>query len=316
MTRTALIIGGLGQDGRYLANYLAANNYRVICTSRRPDVIKLKQIYFEHNDKVEVNCLNPLDKQNLQLILNTLQPAEIYMLSAQSSVGYSFVAPKETLDSIVLATYLLMDCLRKCTFDFKLYYAGSSECFGDQGHLPITANSPFKPTSPYAIAKCSAHFLIEDLRKLGYYACTGFLFNHDSILRPENFVLKKVAKSVVQIKMGNSNELRLGNVEIVRDWGLASEYVEAMHLMLQLNDPKDFVIGTGTSVSLKKLVKYSFEYVGLDYLNYLKIDPQFKRNVDIKENYCSTVESRTILGWKAKTDYRGVMRRLIDNEFY
>lgn len=314
--KKALICGVSGQDGTYLTELLLSKGYHVYGGSRDAQGSK-----FEHlramgiASEVELVSINVADFRSvLQTIIKT-EPDEVYNLAGQSSVGLSFEQPVETLESVVVGTLNILEAIRFSGLDIKFYNAGSSECFGDTKGIPATEGSPFDPQSPYAIAKSSAFWLVDNYRKsYGLKACTGILFNHESPLRPRRFVTRKIIAAACDIKKGKSEKLSLGNIDIVRDWGWAPEYVEAMWRMLQQESLEDFVIATGESNSLREFIKIAFEKVGLDYNNYLEIDPKFIRPTDLMVGLASPERARKKLGWSAKTKMSGVVEKMIEAE--
>jgi GDPmannose 4,6-dehydratase len=279
MMKRALICGISGQDGTYLAKLLLEKGYIVYGTSRDADLTSFENLStLGISRDVKLISMVPADFRSTMNALILSQPDEIYNLAGQSSVGFSFEQPAETMDSIVSGTLNLLEAIRTLKLSSRLYNAGSAECFGNAGIEPVNENSPFLPKSPYAIAKVAAYWLVSNYREsYGIFACTGILFNHESPLRPARFVTRKIIKAVVQIAKGNATHLTLGNLSIRRDWGWSPEYVEAMWLMLQQDIPQDFVIATGETNSLEDFVSCAFSEVGLDWRAHVTIDPTLFR---------------------------------------
>jgi len=260
-TKTALICGISGQDGAYLAQWLLQQGYVVYGTSRDAQIASFrnlqklgiyKQVYLESM------ALN--DFRSVLQVISKVEPDEIYNLAGQSSVGLSFQQPMETLESITTGTLNLLETLRFTELPAKFYNAGSSECFGDTNGIAANETTPFHPRSPYAVAKAAAFWAVSNYREAyKLFACSGILFNHESPLRPERFVTRKIVATAVRIAQGSGEKLRLGKVSIRRDWGWAPEYVQAMWLMLQQEQADDFVIATGEDYSLEAFLIAAFE---------------------------------------------------------
>jgi len=256
----ALVCGIGGQDGAYLAQHLLNNGYEVIGSSR--DAMAASFVNLEYLGIKDCITRISLAINDFRSILGAIikyKPDEIYNLAGQSSVSLSFEQPVETMDSIVGGTLNLLEAIRFSGRDVRFYNAGSTECFGDTGEHPANEERAFSPKSPYGVAKSAAHWLVKNYREsYGLFACTGILSNHESQLRPERFVTQKIIRAAKRISAGSEEKVRLGNIEIVRDWGWAPEYVEAMHRMLQQDKPDDFIIATGRSVSLKYFIATVF----------------------------------------------------------
>jgi GDPmannose 4,6-dehydratase len=302
--RRALICGVGGQDGAYLASFLLGKGYEVVGTSR--DAVNahrggLRQLGIE--DRVRVVSMAPNDFRSVLQTVTRVQPEEIYNLAGQTSVGLSFDQPVETIESIVIGVLNLLEAVRFVERPIAFYNAGSSECFGDTGDQRATEDTPFRPRSPYAVAKACAHNLVVNYRDAyRMRACTGILFNHESPLRPERFVTQKVVRAACRIAAGSGETLTLGNLDIHRDWGWAPEYVEVMWQMLQLADMQDFVIATGRTVSLEYFVHKAFESVGLDWRVHVRQDASLLRPSDIRRGAGDPSLARSQLGWQAKWD--------------
>jgi GDPmannose 4,6-dehydratase len=311
-SKKALIIGITGQDGAYLAKYLLSKGYEVIGSSRDVMASSFNNLNtLGIRSQVELISVSINDFRSVFNAIQESDPNEIYNLAGQTSVGLSFDQPVEAIESIAIGTLNILEVIRLLNKPVRFYNAGSSECFGDTGDTPANEQTPFAPRSPYAVAKSTAKWLINSYREsYGLYACTGILFNHESPLRPERFVTQKIITGAAKIKAGQLNKLQLGNLDISRDWGWAPEYVQAMWLMMQLDDPDDFVIATGRKESLKYFVAKSFEYFDLDWQKYVEIEPSFFRPNEIVSNVGDPAKAIEILGWNKPTDIDGVIKMM------
>jgi GDPmannose 4,6-dehydratase len=247
--------------------------------------------------------------------LAKLNPDEIYNLSGQSSVGLSFDQPVETLESISIGTLNLLEAIRFIGKRIKLYTAGSSECFGNTEGQPADENTPFRPRSPYAVAKATAFWETANYREAyNMYACTGVLFNHESPLRPERFVTRKIVRSACRISANSCEKLHIGNISIARDWGWAPEYVTAMWQMMQQETPDDFIIATAATNTLKDFIAETFKYVGLNWNDHVVIDTSFIRPSEITISRGNPEKAAQVLGWQAKYQMQDVVRMMVDSE--
>lgn len=311
--KKALICGVSGQDGAYLARFLLSKGYQVYGTSRDVQMssfTNLKQLGIY--DDILYESMSLIDFRSVLQVLDKVQPDEIYNLAGQSSVGLSFQQPVETLESISVGTLNLLESIRFVGLPIRFYNAGSSECFGEAGESGSNESSPFRPRSPYAVAKSAAHWEVSNYREAyELFACSGILFNHESVLRPERFVTQKIVSSVLKIAKGEQEVLRLGNMGIQRDWGWAPEYVEAMWLILQQDKPDDYVIGTGETNSLQQFAAQAFDCVGLDWRKYVIVEESLLRPTDIMVGKSNPGKAEEILGWKAKYKMRDVVRMMI-----
>lgn len=317
MVKKALICGISGQDGAYLSQLLLEKGYKVYGTSRDTKATNfphLNALGIFHHIKISAMAIN--DFRSVLNVFDEVRPDEVYNLAGQSSVGLSFAQPVETLESINIGTLNLLESIRFLGLECRLYSAGSSECFGESTiEKPAQETSCFLPRSPYAVAKASAHWLISNYREAyNLFTCTGHLFNHESPFRGERFVTKKVISSVVKISRGEQDKLELGNLEIIRDWGWAPEYVQAMWLMLQQEKAEDFVIATGRSVSLKHFVQSAFDYLNLDMEKYLLSNNALLRPTELRCSYADASKAEHELGWKAENDVDDVVRLMIEDE--
>ena len=282
--RKALICGVSGQDGAYLAKFLLDKGYEVHGTSRDAQMSTFSNLTgLSIREKVHLHSMSLHDFRSVLRCLINIEPDEIYNLAGQSSVGLSFQQPVETLDSISVGTLNLLEAIRFSDRPTRLYNAASSECFGDTGGTAADESFPFRPRSPYAVAKSAAFWVVANYREAyGLFACSGILFNHESCFRPERFVTRKIVSSACRIASGEQEKLELGNTAIRRDWGWAPEYVEAMWLMMQLERPDDFVIATGETHSLDEFIATTFQKLNLDWKKYVTVDSSFVRPTDIE----------------------------------
>lgn len=302
--KRALICGIGGQDGAYLAAFLKAKGYDVFGTSRDSATCGragLRQLGIDQG--VQIVSMATNDFRSVMLTISRIEPDEIYNLAGQTSVGLSFDQPVETIESISIGVLNLLEAIRFVGKPIRLYNAGSSECFGDTGNQAANEDTPFRPRSPYAVAKVCAHNLVNNYREAySIHACTGILFNHESPLRPQRFVTQKIIQAARDIALGKQDDLTLGNLDIHRDWGWAPEYVEGMWLMLQQDSPEDFVIATGRSVSLRYFVDRAFAHFGLDWQHHVRQDQSLLRPSDIRMGAADPSRAAQKLGWTAKCD--------------
>jgi len=311
-SKTALIFGISGQDGAYLAELLLNKGYAVHGTSRDAEMASFDNLEaLGIRDRIHVLSASPMEFRSILQAIMKVEPNEIYNLSGQSSVGLSFGQPGETLDSIAAATMNFMEVLRIIDQPIRFYNAGSSECFGELNGQLANEHTAFHPRSPYAVAKAAAHWQISvyrDAYKL--HACSGILFNHESPLRPERFVTRKIVAGAARIASGSDERLALGDLTIRRDWGWAPDYVVAMWKMLQLDEPTDFVIATGEAHSLEEFVAEAFAYFDLDWRNHVDSDPSFFRASEIRSNRGDARLAEDVLGWKAEKHMKDVVHAM------
>ena len=314
--KTALICGVSGQDGAYLAQLLLNKGYTVWGTSRDAEMSSFQNLVrLGIRNKVNVESMAITDFRSVVQVLTKIQPDEVYNLAGQSSVGLSFEQPVETLESMATGTLNLLEAIRFIGVPIKFYNASSSECFGNTGETAANENTPFRPRSPYAVAKAAAFWEVANYREAyGLFACSGILFNHESPLRPKRFVTQKIVAAACRIAQGSQEKLHLGNISIQRDWGWAPEYVEAMYLMLQQNQPDDYVIATGESFQLEEFVAEAFAYVGLDANEYLVTDASFLRPTDIAVGRGNPLKAKEKLGWEAKYKMPEVVRMMVEEK--
>lgn len=312
---TAVICGVTGQDGSYLAQLLLEKGYRVVGTSRDAGVARSGNLQrLGIADQIELVSTTVHDFRSVLQLLSRYQPDELYNLAGQSSVALSFEQPVETLESIGLGTITLLEAIRFLELPMRLYNAGSAECFGESA-TPCDEQTPFRPRSPYAVAKATAHWALVNYREAyGLHACTGFLFNHESPLRPARFVTRKIVSTACRIRAGSRERLQLGNIDVERDWGWAPEYVEAMWRMLRLDVPVDLVIATGYTCSLKYFVETTFRHLGLNWLDSVDYNPELIRPSEIRRGHANPNRAKELLGWEAKIRVEELVAKMIKAE--
>jgi GDPmannose 4,6-dehydratase len=314
--KKALIIGISGQDGSYLAKLLLDEGYQVYGTSRDADLSSfngLKRLGI--TDKVRLHSMSLIDFRSVMQTILQIEPDEIYNLAGQTSVGLSFLQPVETLESISIGSLNILEVLRFHKLPIKFYNACSSECFGETMGKAADEETPFKPRSPYAVAKSAAFWQVANYREAyNLFSCSGILFNHESPLRPSRFVTKKIINSAYEISQGKQDKLILGNVSIYRDWGWAPEYVDAMHRILLQDKPDDFVIATGKSTSLEKFIDLTFRYFNLDYKEFLVTKNELIRPTDISVSLGDATKAKNILNWEPTVFVEEIIRRMIEDK--
>lgn len=312
MAKTALICGISGQDGAYLASLLLDKGYHVHGAARDAQMATFYNLQLLGiKDRLTFHSMALNDFRSVLQVLVKVQPDEIYNLAGQSSVGLSFDQPVETLESISVGTLNLLEAIRFIAAPMKLYSAGSSECFGNTGGEPADEETPFRPRSPYAVAKATAFWEVANYREAyNLFACTGILFNHESPLRPERFVTQKIVRTACRIASGSGEKLHLGNISIARDWGWAPEYVDAMWRILQQDSAEDFVIATGETNTLEAFIAEVFLTVGLDWQEHTISDATLLRPSEIMTSCGNPSKASAILGWKAHYLMRDVVRMM------
>jgi GDPmannose 4,6-dehydratase len=316
--RKALITGITGQDGSYLAEFLVSKGYEVHGLIRRASTFntsRVDHIYVDPHDPSARLFLHYGDLANAEQmtpLIYDIQPEEFYHLGAQSHVRVSFDTPEYTGDVTGLGTTRLLQAIHRSGIKTKFYQASSSEMFG-AASAPQCEDTPFQPQSPYAVAKVYAYWMVVNYRQ-GYdlFACNGLLFNHESPRRGETFVTRKVTRAVARILARQQRKLYLGNLEAKRDWGYAPEYVEAMWLMLQQATPDDYVIGTGETRSVREFVEAAFAYAGLDWREYVEIDPRYFRPTDVACLQADATKARVQLGWEPKVTFQELIGIMVD----
>jgi GDPmannose 4,6-dehydratase len=317
MQRRALICGISGQDGAYLARLLLSKGYEVWGTSRDAQIsqfVGLKALSIL--TKVKTLSMSPEDFRSVLQVFSDVRPHEIYNLAGQSSVGLSFEQPLETMSSVATGTLNQLEAIRFVDKSIRFFSAGSSECFGDTGGLVANESSLFQPQSPYAVAKAASAWHVSVYRKsFDLFACTGILFNHESPLRSERFVTKKIISAAKRIASGSNEKLKLGNIDICRDWGWAPEYVDAMWRMLNLDTPEDFVIATGVTQSLREFVRLVFEEAGLDWRDHVTVDLALLRPSDPSESIGDSTKARKKLAWMPTVVGSDIPKRMYRENF-
>ena len=314
--KKALVCGISGQDGSYLSKLLLDKGYEVWGTSRDAQMSNFSNlIKLGIKEKVNLLSMAITDFRSVLQVLTRCQPDEVYNLSGQSSVGLSFEQPVETLESIATGTLNLLEAIRFLGLPTKFYNAGSGECFGDTHGVAADENTPFRPRSPYGVAKAAAFWEVANYREAyGLFACSGVLFNHESPLRPERFVTQKIVSAACKIAQGAKQKLSLGNINIYRDWGWAEEYVVAMHLMLQQAEPQDYVIATRESHSLEEFVSETFAAVNLNWQYHVNIESGLMRPTDIAKSLGNPEKAKVNLGWEPKYKMSDIVRAMISSK--
>jgi GDPmannose 4,6-dehydratase len=315
--KKALICGVSGQDGAYLAQLLLNQGYEVWGTSRDAQISSFRNLnVLGIKEQVKLVSMSLTDFRSVLQVLTRSQPDEVYNLAGQTSVGLSFEQPVETLESIATGTLNLLEAIRFLGASIRFYNASSSECFGDTGGQAADENTPFRPRSPYAVAKAAAFWEVANYREAyGLFACSGILFNHESPLRPERFVTQKIVASACRIAKGSNEILSLGNIEIRRDWGWAPEYVMAMMLMLQKQEPSDYVIATGESCSLAEFIAEAFDAVGLNWQTFVRVDPNLMRPTDLAVGLGNPDKAKLQLAWEATYRAKDVVKMMVKANF-
>ncbi len=318
--RRALITGITGQDGSYLAELLLNEGYEVHGIIRRSSSFntgRIEHIFqdlHEEDVRLHLHYGDLASSSHLARLITAIEPHEIYNLAAQSHVRVSFDVPEYTGDIVALGTTRLLEAIRDADVACRFYQASSSEMFGSTPP-PQDETTPFHPRSPYAVAKLYAHWATINYREAyGMHASTGILFNHESPRRGETFVTRKIAMAIPRIIKGDQDYLYLGNLDARRDWGHARDYMVAVHRIVQLDDPDDFVIGTGESHSVRDFVEASFSLVGLDYEEYVRVDPRYIRPAEVDALRADISKARSALDWKPRTTFEALVREMVDAE--
>lgn len=313
--RKALVVGVGGQDGSYLAEFLLSKGYEVHGVARRSSSSNLDRIS-GIRDLLTIHSSDLSDQGSLSRIVRDVLPDEVYNLAAQSFVGSSWDQPVATSDMTGLGATRLLEAVRAAITEsgknIKFYQAGSSEMFGKVAHAPQTEDTPFYPRSPYGVAKLYAHWMTINYREShGMFAVSGILFNHESPRRGLEFVTRKITNAVARIKLGKQDKLFLGNVDAKRDWGFAGDYVKAMWMMLQSHEPRDFVIATGKTWTVKQFVEAAFGVVDLDYTKYVEQDLKFVRPAEVPLLCGDPSLAEMLLGWKPETDFDQLVKMMV-----
>ena len=310
--KKALITGVTGQDGSYLAEFLLGKGYKVLGMVRRTSTVNFDRITHIQND-IELVQGDLLDQVSLIAILQEHHPEEVYNLAAQSFVPTSFEQPVLTGECTALGVTRVLDAIRLVDKNIRFYQASSSEMFGKVRQVPQNEDTPFYPRSPYGAAKVYGHWITVNYREsYDLFACSGILFNHESPRRGLEFVTHKVTYGAAKIKLGLADELRLGNLEAQRDWGYVGDYVKAMWLMLQQDEPDDYVIATGKTHSVRELCEVAFGYLGLDYRDYVVSDPKFYRPAEVDQLVGDAGKAQRVLGWEPKVSFEELIHIMVD----
>lgn len=320
MAKTALITGITGQDGSYLAELLLSKGYEVHGIIRRASTFNTARIDHIYSDPHESSARLFLHYGDLSdsgqltnLIYNT-QPQEVYHLGAQSHVRVSFDTPENTGDVTGLGTTRILEAIKRSGVSCKFYQASSSEMFGNSSP-PQSEGTAFYPRSPYGAAKVYAYWMTVNYREgTNLFACNGILFNHESPRRGETFVTRKISRAVASIMAGKQKELYMGNLEAKRDWGFAPEYVEGMYQMLQMDTPQDYVLGTGETHTVREFVEEAFGYVGLDWHDFVKEDPQYLRPTEVDVLVSDPQKANTLLKWQPRITFKNLVRIMVDSD--
>jgi len=310
--RTALITGITGQDGSYLAEVLLEKGYRVVGVVRRTSHDSYERIG-HLLDRVEIVAADLLDQHSLTTVVRDVEPDEVYNLAAQSFVPTSFSQPVLTGEFTALGVTRLLEAIRLARPQARFYQASSSEMFGKAAEVPQSERTGFHPRSPYGVAKVYGHWITVNYREsYGLYACSGILFNHESPRRGLEFVTRKVTNGVARIKLGLARELRLGNLDARRDWGYAGDYVDAMWRMLQQPEADDYVVGTGETHSVREFAELAFAHVGLDWQEFVRVDPAFVRPAEVDLLLAEPTKARSRLGWTPTVGFRELVAMMVD----
>ena len=319
--KKALITGITGQDGSYLAELLLAKGYEVHGIIRRASTFNTSRINSLYEDP-HINGVHLFlhygdisDSTNLIKLLYRIQPDEVYHLAAQSHVRVSFDIPEYTGDVTGIGTVRILEAIREVGLKTRYYQAGSSEMYGLVQEVPQRETTPFYPRSPYGAAKVYAHWITVNYREsYGLFACNGILFNHESPRRGETFVTRKITRAVAQIKAGLQDKLYLGNLDAKRDWGYAKEYVEAMWLMLQQDEPDDYVIATGETHTVREFLEEAFTHAGLSWQDYVEHDVRYERPAEVDLLIGDPSKAKAKLGWEPRTTFHDLVRLMVDEE--
>ena len=309
-----MVTGITGQDGSYLAELLLEKEYEVIGMVRRSSTLNFERI--EHiQDRLTLVSGDLMDQVSLLDIIEGHRPHEVYNLAAQSFVQTSWSQPVFTGEVTALGVTRVLDAIRMVDPDIRFYQASTSEMFGKVREVPQTENTPFYPRSPYGVAKVYGHWITVNYREsYDLYACSGICFNHESPRRGHEFVTRKIARAAARIKMGLQTELRLGNLDAKRDWGFAPDYVHGMWLMLQQDEPQDYILSTGRTQSVERFAELAFEAVDLNFRDFLVQDPRFMRPAEVDELVGDPSRAKEVMGWEAETTFEELVRIMVEAE--
>ena len=312
MTRKVLITGITGQDGAYLAEFLLRKGYEVHGMVRRASTENFERIGHLHG-RIALHQADLLDQLSIITIIQDVRPHEVYNFAAQSFVPTSWSQPLLTGEFTALGVARVLEAVRLVDPTIRFYQASSSEMFGNAPQEPQNEQTPFWPRSPYGVAKVYGHWITVNYREsYGIFACCGILFNHESPLRGKEFVSRKISDAAARIKLGLQKKLMLGNLDAMRDWGFAGDYVEAAWLMLQQEKPDDYVVATGVKHSVREMVELAFDHVGLDWRKHVESDPALFRPAEINTLRGDAGKARRVLGWKPKVDFAQLIRMMVD----
>jgi len=312
VTKRALITGITGQDGAYLAEFLFEQGYQVHGMVRRSSSENFERI--QHlRDKVQLHQADLLDQLSIVRLVEEVQPHHLYNLAAQSFVPTSFEQPLLTAEFTALGVTRVLEAVRTVDRSIRVYQASSSEMFGTVREEPQTETTPFWPRSPYGVAKVYGHWITVNYREsYDLFACSGILFNHESPLRGKEFVTRKITDAVARIKLGLQQKLRLGNLDALRDWGFAGDYVRAMWMMLNHDVPDDYVIATGEKHSVREFADIAFQHVGLNWEDHVEVDPRYLRPAEVTTLCGDCAKARRVLGWAPEVSFHDLVRMMVE----
>ncbi len=312
MNRKALITGITGQDGAHLAEFLLAKDYEVHGMVRRASTENFERI--DHlRDRITLHQADLLDQLSIVNLISEVRPREVFNLAAQSFVPTSWLQPLLTGEFTALGVARVLEAIRLIDPEIRFYQASSSEMFGKVQEEPQNEQTPFWPRSPYGVAKVYGHWITVNYREsYGIFACSGILFNHESPLRGKEFVTRKITDAVARIKLGVQRELKLGNLDAMRDWGFAGDYIKAMWLMLQQDKPNDYVVATGEKHSVREFVELAFSHADLDWHDYVQTDPALFRPAEVSTLRGDPTRAREVLGWQPEVDFAELVRMMVD----
>lgn len=312
--KRAVITGITGQDGSYLAELLLEKGYEVFGLVRRSSTVNFERIG-HLQDQIELISGDLLDQKSLVSALQAARPQEVYNLGAQSFVPVSWEQPMLTGEVTGLGVTRILEAIRACDENIRFYQASTSELFGKAQETPQNEQTAFYPRSPYGVSKLYAHWITINYREsYGLFACTGILFNHESPRRGREFVTRKITHGVARIKCGLDQELRLGNLDARRDWGHASDFVRAMWMMLQQDEPDDYVIATGTSRTIGEFCEVAFAHAGLDWRQYVVVDERFLRPAEVHTLLGDAAKAREKLGWEPEVGFEEMVQQMVDSD--
>ncbi|HWW74095.1 MAG TPA: GDP-mannose 4,6-dehydratase [Pyrinomonadaceae bacterium] len=321
MSKRALITGITGQDGSFLTELLLEKGYEVYGIIRRSssfNTFRLDHLYqdpHEEGTRLRLVYGDLNDSSSLNTLIRQIRPDEIYNLGAQSHVRVSFDVPEYTGEVTGLGTVRLLEAIREAGISPKFYQASSSELYGKVVETPQSESTPFYPRSPYACAKAYAYWITVNYREsYGMFACNGILFNHESERRGETFVSRKITRAATRIKLGLQRKLYMGNLDARRDWGYARDYVEAMWMMMQAEEPDDYVIATGETHSVREFLEETFGHLGMDWERYVEIDPRYFRPAEVDLLLGDPTKAKTVLGWEPKVSFKELVRIMVDSD--